>query len=95
MVFHSCDPGARATTPSDAAINQATRLAASRDAIVASLVTEHVPSPVAACTARVLVQQPSIRAEILSNKAGNADQQLRQGAAAGLACRQNPLAGIP
>ena len=83
-------------TPSDAGINQATTLAASRDAIVADFVNEQVPSKLAACAARVLVEVPGIRAQILSGKAPvNRNEILRQAAAAGVACRRNSLAGLP
>jgi hypothetical protein len=93
VAFHSCDPGSRATTPSDTAINRANSLAVNRDAMVAEFVTEHVPSDLAACAARVLVEQPSIRSDLLNNKAPtNRDQLLTQ--AAGAACRENPYAAF-
>jgi hypothetical protein len=96
VVFHACDPGSRATTPSDRAINQATSLAANRDAMVAELVTEHVASDLAACVSRLLVDQPGIRSDLLNNKAPtNRDQLLTQAASAGAACRQDAYAGLP
>jgi hypothetical protein len=98
ITFHSCDPGSRAITPSDANINQATNLAADRDALVATFVGEHLPGPLATCASRLLVQVPSIRTQLLKNETPtNQDRELllRQAAAAGAACRQNSQAGIP
>jgi hypothetical protein len=94
--FHSCDPGRRASTPNDAAIREAIALAVGRDAVTAELVTAKVPSRIAACAARVLVQEPSLRDELLGGKASaNAADRLRQGAAAAIACRRSTLAGLP
>lgn len=94
--FHSCDPGRRATTSNDAAIREATSLAVGRDAVAAALVSAHIPSRIAACAARVLVQQPGLRDELLGGKASaNATDLVRQGAAAAVACRRSTLAGLP
>ncbi len=96
VVFHSCDPGRRATTPNDAAIREATSLAVGRDAVTAALVSAHVPSRIAACAARVLVQLPSLRDELLGGKTpANAADLVRQGAAAAVACRRSTFAGLP
>ena len=97
VIFHSCDPGRGAVTPPNARIVDATRLAANREDLIASLVKQHVPSLLAVCVSRVLVQQPDVRAAIV---AGNtldkpSPQILRETATAGVACRSNPLSGLP
>jgi hypothetical protein len=98
VVFHSCDPGAHARTPNDRAINQATALIATRDEIVASAVGPRVPAKLATCVARVLVEQPDFRDAILgnSNTLNKPTQQmLNESVAAGTACHNNPIAGLP
>jgi hypothetical protein len=96
LVFHSCDPGRRAVTPDDAAINEATALAVGRDAITAFMVSSRVPTSVAACVARLLIQQPETRDQILGRRApASQTDQLRAGADAAEACRRNTLAGLP
>ena len=96
VVFHSCDPGRRAITPDDAAIREATSLAVGRDAVAASLVSAHVPGQIAVCAARMLVQQPTFRDEMLGAKPSASPAELvSQGAAAAVACRRNALAGLP
>jgi hypothetical protein len=94
--FHSCDSGARATTPSARAVNQATALAAGRDEIVASFVAQHIASDLASCAARLLVRQPHIRDDILNDRSTTPRSEILQLAAiAGRSCRSNPEAGIP
>jgi hypothetical protein len=97
IVFHSCDPGRRATTPDDAAITEATSLAVGRDAVTAFLVSSRVPSGIAVCVARLLIQQPNVRDAILGGKAAASQAaQLRESAAAAAgACRRSTLAGLP
>jgi hypothetical protein len=96
LVFHSCDPGRRAVTPDDAAITEATTLAVGRDAVTALLVSSHVPSRIAVCVARLLIQRPNIRDEILGGRAAASQaEQLRESAVAANACRQSTLAGLP
>jgi hypothetical protein len=97
VVFHSCDPGRRANTPSDALINAATQLAASRDGLTATFVGLHMSTQLASCVARVLVEQSDIRTALLNGDTLNHPnlQMLRESAAAGLACRNNALAGLP
>ena len=96
LVFHSCDPGRRAVTPDDAAITEATSLAVGRDSVTAFLVSSRVPGGIAACVARLLIQQPNVRDAILGGAAAaNQAEQLRESAAAASACRQRTLAGLP
>ena len=96
VVFHSCDPGRRAITPDDAAITEATSLAVGRDAVTAFLVSSRVPSGIAACVARLLIQQPNLRDAILGGKAAASQaEQLRESAAAAGACRRSTFAGLP
>ena len=96
LVFHSCDSRSRATTPSATAVNQATALAAGRDEIVASFVAQHISTALASCAARLLVQQPRIRNDIVhdTSTVPRADI-LRMAAAAGSSCRLDLDAGIP
>ena len=97
VVFHSCDPRRTAVTPDNTTIVNATRLAANREALVATLVKQHVPSRLAVCVSRVLTQQPDVRNAILAGDAlaTPSPQILSETAAAGTACRANPLAGLP
>jgi hypothetical protein len=97
IIFHSCDPGARAVTPANDNITGATRLAANRDALVATLVDQHLTSLLAVCASRVLVDQPDVRAAILAGDtlANPSPQIIAESKSAGAACRQNPLAGLP
>ena len=97
VVFHSCDPGPRAVTPANVNITGATRLAANRDALVASLVNQHLTSLLAVCASRVLVQQPDVRDAIMNGDvlAHPTPQMLRESATAGVSCRSNPRAGLP
>ena len=75
----------------------ATRLAANRDALVASLVNQHLTSLLAVCASRVLVEQPDVRTAIINGDTLDhpTPQMLRESASAGLACKNNPLAGLP
>jgi hypothetical protein len=97
VVFRSCDPGARAQTPSNERIVAATRLVAARDDLVASLARQPVPTALAVCAARLIVREPDFAAAINrdTSLADPSPQMLRESAAAGAACRQNPSAGIP
>jgi hypothetical protein len=97
IVFHACDPGRHAPAPNDTSVKNATALAAGRATIVATFVGDHLTSDLASCVARLLVDRPTIRREIVTNKltaAGRADV-LRAAAASGITCRENPRAGIP
>jgi hypothetical protein len=97
VVFRSCDPGARAETPSDERIIAATRLVAARDQLVASLARQPVPTALAVCAARLLVREPDFATAI--NRGTPLDnptpQMLRESADVGATCRQKPDAGIP
>jgi hypothetical protein len=99
VVFHSCDPGARAVTPANDGITRAIRLAANRDALVASLVKQHLTSLLAVCASRVLVGQPDVRDAILAGDVtvltNPTPKLLEESRNAGLACRDNPRAGLP
>ena len=98
VVFHTCDPGAHAQAPNDTSINQAMTLAVVRDQIIASAVGPQVPAKVAVCVTRVLVQQPDMRDAILANSDtlnNPTPQMLSESVAAGAACRNNLLAGLP
>jgi hypothetical protein len=97
VVFHSCDPGTRAVTPANESITGAIRLAANRDALVATLVSQHLTSPLAVCASRVLVDKPDVRAAILNGDVltNPTPQMLEESRSAGLACRDNPSAGLP
>jgi hypothetical protein len=98
VVFHTCDPGAQAHTPSDASINQATVLLATRDQLVASVAGRLVPAKLAACMARVLVEQPDFRNALLKVTdplSSPTQQMLSESVDAGVACHNNQLAGLP
>jgi hypothetical protein len=96
LIFHACDPGSRATTPDDRHINAATSLAAGRDALVAT-VSGRLSRQLAACLARVLVDEADIRDALVKGDTLNqpTPKMLRESVAAGLTCRNNPLAGLP
>ena len=97
VVIRSCDPGAAAKTPGNGRIIAATRLVAARDALVASLARQPVPTPLAVCAARLLVREPDF-ATAINGDASLADptpQMLRESAHAGATCRQDPGSGIP
>jgi hypothetical protein len=97
IIFHSCDPGPRAVTPPAATITGATRLAERRDALVATLVDQHLTSLLAVCASRVLVDQPDVRSAILNGDmlTSPSPQILAESKRAGARCRANPLAGLP
>jgi hypothetical protein len=96
LTFHACDPGRTAVEPSKAAIDAATSLAATRGAVENTFVTtSHIPGDLAACVARVLMQLPNAGALLRPTSPAALAAAQRAGAQAGLACRQNPLAGIP
>jgi hypothetical protein len=97
IVFHSCDPGTRALTPANENITGATRLAANRDALVATLVDQHLTSLLAVCASRLLVDQPDVRGAILNGDmlTNPTPQMLQESRNAGQACRDNPRAGLP
>jgi hypothetical protein len=97
VIFHSCDPGRGAVTPPNARIVDATRLAANREDLIATLVKQHVTSQLAVCVSRVLVQEPDVRNAIVAGDSFTqpSPQILRETAAAGLACRSDPSAGLP
>ena len=73
------------------------RLAANREGLIASLVKQHVPSLLAVCVSRVLVQEPDVRSAIVAGDSFDkpSPQILQETAAAGVACRNNPLSGLP
>jgi hypothetical protein len=97
VVFRACDPGARAATPSDAAIREAAGLAVGRDPLTATFVGLRMENDVAACVARVLVQQPDVANALLRGDSLNnpTRQTLQESALAGNTCRTNRLAGLP
>jgi hypothetical protein len=97
VLLRSCDPGADATTPDDARIRQAVRLAAGRDELIASLAQRGLPTKLAVCAARVLVDQQEFRAAILGGAGfGEPTPTMVQASQeAGRACRANPRAGVP
>ncbi len=95
VVFHSCDPGKKAAGPSNAAIKEATSFAVTRAALVKELVTkEHATIPLAVCFSRLFFESPTLRGSLFG-KAAPPDQLRALGASVGLACRENPLAGMP
>jgi hypothetical protein len=96
VVFRSCDPGSKARTPANKNIEGATRLAASRDDIIATFITQGLPEDLATCAVRVLVARPDVAASISNNTSNISQQQIIDySRAAGLACRANPNAGLP
>jgi hypothetical protein len=98
-VFESCDPGARAETPSDAHIHEAIALAAGRDSITATVAGQHASAALAACGGRLLVEQPDYRDALIHPTAdvsrSRRERMLREGLAAGATCRANTQAGLP
>jgi len=98
-LLESCDPGSRANTPNDENIHDAVALAAGRDTLTATLAAEHVSGAVAACAARVLVEQGDFRDALIHPSADvNAtrrEQLFRESVAAGAACRADSQAGLP
>jgi hypothetical protein len=96
VLLQSCDPGADAVTPSDARILQAVRLAAGRDDLVAALTRQPLPTGLAVCAARVLVQRPDFRAAILDGAGYSrpTPQMVQESADAGRTCRASPSAGV-
>jgi hypothetical protein len=96
ITFHSCDPGKRAVAPSPAAIRSAATFAAARDQITETFITNnHVSAGLATCTARMLMQSPDFRNIMNSSSPAAFEQGARAGRRAALACRDDPLAGIP
>jgi hypothetical protein len=97
--LESCDPGSRAITPNDVNINDAIALAAGRDTLTATIAAEHVSGAVAACAARVLVEQADFRDALIHPSAEvNAtrrEQLFRESVGAGSACRADSRAGLP
>jgi hypothetical protein len=98
-VFESCDPGARAETPSDAHIREAIALAAGRDSLTATIAGEHASGELAACAARLLTEQADFRDAFIHPNAevdrSRTERMLRESFAAGKACRANDQAGLP
>ena len=96
VLLHSCDPGARAVTPADARIQDAVRTAAARDDLAASLARQPLPTALAVCAARVLVQHRDFRAAILrgADLAHPTPQMVRESTDAGQTCGANPRAGV-
>ena len=96
ITFHSCDPGQHAVSPSVTAVRNAATLAATRDQLTETFITNsHVPADLAVCTTRVLVENPTFRAIMSENTRQAFEEGARAGQQAALACRQDPLAGIP
>jgi len=96
ITFRSCDPGKRAVAPSAAAIHSVATLAATRDQITETFIEDdRIPADVAVCVARLLMQRPGIDSLLRPQTPAAAQEARRVGAEAGLACRQNVLAGIP
>ena len=98
-LLESCDPGSRAKTPNDVNIHDAIALAAGRDTLTATLAAEHVSGAVAACAARLLVEQGDFRDALMHPSADvnttRREQLLRESVAAGAACRADSQAGLP
>jgi hypothetical protein len=96
LTFHSCDPGHRAAEPRKAAIEAATKLAATRGAITNTFIsTNHIAADLAACVARVIMQLPNAGALLQPTTPAALGAAQRAGFQAGQECRANPLAGIP
>jgi len=96
LTWHSCDPGKHAVAPTTAAIRAVTTLAATRDQLTENFITHsRVDDALAACAARVIMQLPNPEAVILPRSPAAVAAAQQAGARAGLACRHNPLAGIP
>ena len=96
ITFHSCDPGQHAVSPSVTAVRNAATLAATRDQLTETFITDsHVPADLAVCTTRVLVENPTFRAIVEQDTRQAFEEGARAGQQAALACRQDPLAGIP
>jgi hypothetical protein len=97
VLLHSCDPGARAVTPPDERIQQAVRVATARDDLVASLARQPLPTRLAVCAARVLVQHADFRNALLrgADLSQPTPQMVQESADAGRTCRANPRAGLP
>jgi hypothetical protein len=96
ITFRSCDPGKRAVAPSLAAIRSVARLAATRDQLTETFITNnHIPADLAVCVSRVLMQSPRIQSLLRPQTPAEEREAVRLGAQAGVACRQNALAGIP
>ncbi len=98
-VFESCDPGARAETPSDGQIRTAIALAAGRDALTATIAGQHAPGEIAACAARLLVEQSDFRDAFIHPDAevdrSRTERMLRESLDAGATCRADSQAGLP
>jgi hypothetical protein len=96
ITFRSCDPGKRAVAPSLAAIRGAATLAATRDQLTETFITNNrIPADLAVCVSRVLMQMPGIQAVLRPQTPAATREAVRLGAQAGMECRQNALAGIP
>jgi hypothetical protein len=96
VVFHSCDPGKSFAAPSNAGIRQAMSFAATRSAFAKQLITvDHATAPLAACASRLFFESPRLRDVIFNKSTETEEQQRSEGAAVGLACRENPESGLP
>jgi len=97
VLLNSCDPGDRATTPDNARIQRAVRVAAGRDELVGALARQPLPIGLAVCAARVLVQQPEFRDAILDGTGFDrpTPAMVQASADAGQACRADPKTGVP
>jgi len=96
LTWHSCDPGKHAVAPTTAAIRAVTALAATRDQLTENFITHsHIDDSLAVCAARLIMQLPNAEAVILPRSPAAVATAQRAGVRAGLACRQDPLAGIP
>ena len=96
VTFHSCDPGTSAVEPSKRAIEAASTLAATRGALTEVFITNNHASPdLATCSTRLLMQNARFRSMLNQNTQAAFEEGVRDGARAAVACRQDPLAGIP
>ncbi len=98
-VFESCDPGAKAETPSDANIREAIAIAAGRDALTATVAGQHASGDLAACAARLLTERPDFRDAFIHPDAAvdrsRTERMLHESFDAGVTCRANDQAGLP
>jgi hypothetical protein len=96
ITFRSCDPGQQAVAPKESAIRNLASLAAIRDSLTESLITNnHVQPDMATCSSRLLLQDAAFRSIMNENSQSAFQQATREAARAALACRANTLAGIP
>jgi hypothetical protein len=98
VIFHACDAGPRAATPDDGNFHEAASLAVTRDELVTTFMREGIDDAVAACTARLLVQDPNVRDALFGGESlDDATVTMLQESTfdAVVTCRLDEHAGLP